>query len=127
MADIAAANITYTEGVNGYARRLDGGHPPRYTADVRVAFGNNTLTYPTGGVPLNANKLGMPQGIVEGIIVLDQGTASKGFKIEPVIAATPLLRFMVEDTVATNTPLKEHTNATFVPNPASILLRVTGY
>lgn len=128
MADIAAGNVTYTEGTGSVANRLVGS-PPHYSNIVVVAFGNNTLTYPTGGVPLTAAKLGMPSGVVEAIEIIDQGTNAKGFKIEPVLTtpSAPKLRFMVEDTVGTNTPLKEHTNATFVPNPATIKLRVTGY
>jgi hypothetical protein len=127
MPDIVAANVTYTPvpgGVNG-GQTLTG-FPPRYRRLVKLAFGNNSLTYPTGGVPLTAAGLGLPDGVVESVRVIDQGTNAAGFKIEWV-QATNKLRFMVEDTVGTNTPLKEHTNATFVPNPATILVEAIGH
>jgi hypothetical protein len=133
MADIATTDVTYTPVAAFYAngrRQVSGAVGPRFEQMIDVVFGNNTLLYPTGGVPLTKAGLQMPT-IVEEIRVVDQGTNAAGFKIEPVVSGTagtaPKLRFMVEDTVGTNTPLKEHTNATFVPNPATIRLLVVGY
>ena len=123
MPDILAANVTYTE-VAGKRRLV--GRPPHFENIVDVVFGNNSLNYPTGGVPLSANKLGMPSGVVEEIVVLDQGANAKGFKVEPDLTNLKL-KFMVEDTVGVDTPLAEHTNATFVPNPATVRLRVIGF
>lgn len=122
MADIAAGNVVYTE-VAG--TRITEAHPPRFKAQISLVFGNNALTYPTGGIPLTASGLSMPS-TVESLKVLDQGSNAKGYKFEWV-KATNKLRVMVEDTVATNTPLKEHTNATFVPNPATVIVEATGY
>lgn len=124
MADIASGNVAYTE-VAG-TRRLDGGRPPFYTAQYSIVFGNNTLTYPTGGIPLLASKFGMPQGVLLKVQVVDQGANAGGFKFEWDKANNKLL-VRVEDTVGTNTPLKQHTNATFVPNPATLIVEVQGY
>ena len=123
MADIAATDVTYTE-VAG-ARRLQG-FPPRIYNRVSLAFGNNTLTYPTGGIPITTSKLGMPQGVVESLDIVDQGANAKGFKFEWDSTNSKLL-VLIEATVGTNTPLAQHTNATFVPNPATVVVEVTGY
>lgn len=133
MPDITSADVTYTPVAAFYAngrRQISGSVGPRFEQTVDVVFGDNSKTYPTGGIPLTLAGLQMPT-LVEEMRVVDQGSNAKGFKIEPVVSGTagtaPKLRFMVEDTVGTNTPLKEHTNATFVPNPATIRLVVVGY
>lgn len=133
MADIAASDVTYTPVAAFYAngrRQVSGAVGPRFEQMLDVVFGDNSLTYPTGGVPLTLAGLQMPTRVEE-IRVVDKGANAKGYMIEPVVSGTagtaPKLRFMVEDTVSTNTPLKEHTNATFVPNPATIRLLVVGY
>ncbi len=74
MADITSANVTYDNGVDSIDRRLSG-RPPHYDALVGVTFGNGVLTYPAGGVPLVANKLGMPQGVLEAVQVVDQAAS----------------------------------------------------
>lgn len=121
MADIASGNVTYTE-VAG-AKRLQG-MPPRFTNLVTLAFGNNTLTYPTGGIPLLKASLGCANSLDE-LEVLDQGANAKGYKFEWDKANNKLL-VLIEATVGTNTPLAQHTNATFVPNPATLLVKVIG-
>ena len=122
MADIAATDVAYTE-VAG-ARRLQG-FPPRIYNRVSLAFGNNTLTYPTGGIPLTTSKLGLPSTL-ESLDVVDQGANAKGYKFEWDSTNNKLL-VLIEATVGTNTPLGQHTNATFVPNPATVVVEVTGY
>lgn len=121
MADIASGNVTYSEVAGAKALT---GMPPTFRNLVTLVFGDNTLTYPTGGIPLLKAKLGC-SNVVDTLKVLDQGANAKGFKFE-WDKANSKLKVMVEDTVATNTPLKEHTNATFVPNPATLLVEVTG-
>lgn len=71
MPDITAADVTYDTGVDSIDRRLSG-RPPHYDALVGITFGDGALTYPTGGVPLLASKLGMPNGVIEAIIIVDQ-------------------------------------------------------
>ena len=122
MADIAATDVAYTE-VPG-AKRLQG-FPPRIYNRVALAFGNNTLTYPTGGIPLTTSKFGLPSTL-ESLDVVDQGANAKGFKFEWDSTNNKLL-VLIEATVGTNTPLAQHTNATFVPNPATVVVEVTGY
>jgi hypothetical protein len=123
MADIGASDVTYTPVAGGSSLF---GRPPKYRNRVTIAFGNNTLNYPTGGIPLSATKLGLPQGQIESLRVIDQDANAKGYKFEWNSVNNKLLA-MVEDTVSTNTPLKQHTNATFVPNPATLIVEAVGY
>jgi hypothetical protein len=119
MADIAAANVTYTiterQALPGVGTRNV----------VTVVFGDNTLTYPTGGVPLDKQKLGCPNSLSK-LVVVDQGANAKGFKFEWDKANNKLL-VLIEAAVGTNTPLAQHTNATFVPNPATLIVEAVGY
>ena len=61
MAQIAAADVTYAL-VEGTAKN---GADCRYNAVFDVTFGNGTLTYTNGGVPLTKGKLGCPTVIEE--------------------------------------------------------------
>lgn len=53
MADIAAGDVTYTD------RKLEAKVGKFLHRKYRVQFGNATLTYPAGGVPLTLSKLGL--------------------------------------------------------------------
>lgn len=62
MADIAASDVIYTlqEGTQ-YACPSD----PRFKGVFKIAFGNGSLTYPSGGIPLTKGKLGCPAVLLE--------------------------------------------------------------
>lgn len=70
MAQIAAANVTYSmvEGTQ-LAQACD----PRFSAVFNVSFGNGTLEYTDGGIPLSKGKLGCPATIKE-LYILNEGT-----------------------------------------------------
>jgi len=58
MANIGASDIVYTQK-DVYSAKIEG-LPPRRRSLMQVALGNSTnKTYPTGGIALDANKLGM--------------------------------------------------------------------
>lgn len=60
MADIAAADVAYTlQGGTASANPAD----PRFRGVFKVVFGNGSLTYPSGGVPLTKAKLGCPTNL----------------------------------------------------------------
>lgn len=61
MADIAAGDLTYTLQAGTAVTEGDG----RYGATFKVQFGNGSLTYPTGGIPLTKAKLGCPVSLEE--------------------------------------------------------------
>lgn len=62
MADIASGDVTYTLVKQ---RKEESGNK---VINLTVAFGNATLTYPSGGIPLVAGKLGCPNNIADLII-----------------------------------------------------------
>lgn len=68
MANIAATDITYT--VTHQRRGEDG----RRRNIVTLAFGDASLTYPSGGVPITKAKLGCPNTI-ESLTIFDKGTS----------------------------------------------------
>jgi hypothetical protein len=74
MADIAAGDVTYTI-LN--TRKINGS-PSRKLNRMRLAFGNGTLTYPAGGIPLSIGKLGCP-AVVESLVIVDKGTSGYEF------------------------------------------------
>src|SRR5438876_7340667 len=75
MADLVAADVTYVEA--GYPfKRLDGS-PPRVYNKVTLTYGDNTKTYPAGGVPLTGTSLGFPSNVIESVQVVDMTTGDR--------------------------------------------------
>lgn len=68
MAQLGATDVTYTY-VEGTGVASPG--QPMKSAIFTVAFGNGTLTYTGGGVPLTKGKLGCPASIQELYIIND--------------------------------------------------------
>lgn len=75
MSDIAAGDVTYTL-VN--QRKLS---DSRNLNRVRLEFGDSTLTYPAGGIPLTKGKVGCPT-VIESLVVVDQGTSGYVFQYD---------------------------------------------
>ncbi len=66
MADIAAGDVTYT--VTQMTRV-----PKQKRNIVKLVFGNGSLTYPSGGIPLTLGKLGLVNSL-QSVIVFDTVT-----------------------------------------------------
>lgn len=71
MAQIAAGNVSYTY-VEGTAK-ADPGSPTTQRVMV-VQFGDGSLTYTNGGIPLDKGKLGCPTNL-QSLIMLDSGSS----------------------------------------------------
>lgn len=72
MADIAAADVTYTmlnQRKLGDSRNLN---------RVRLAFGDGALTYPANGIPLTKGHMGCPT-VIESLVIVDKGTSGYEF------------------------------------------------
>lgn len=69
MAQIASADVTYA-----YIEGTGQAEPsrPATQRQFTVQFGNGTLTYTNGGIPLDKAKLGCPTGL-QYLIMLDSG------------------------------------------------------
>ena len=75
MANIAAGDVTYT--VLNQRKMSDSRNLNR----IRLAFGNSSLEYPAGGIPLTIGKLGCPT-VVESMVIVDQGTSGYKFQYD---------------------------------------------
>lgn len=71
MADIAASDVTYTLQA-GSAKSCPS--DPRFEGVFKVEFGDGSLTYPSGGIPLTKGKLGCP-GNIDSLEILDAANA----------------------------------------------------
>lgn len=72
MADIAASDVAYTM----MTQRTLG--DSRKSNRVKLVFGNGSLTYPVGGIPLTKAKLGCP-AVIESMNIVDDGTSAYSF------------------------------------------------
>lgn len=70
MPQIATSDVTYTR-IEG----MDNANPcdPQPTHGYVIAFGNGTLTYTDGGIPLQKAKLGCPTNL-QALFMLDAGS-----------------------------------------------------
>lgn len=120
MALITTADVTYTMTDLG-----DGANAanPRVNRSVTVSFGNGSLTYPGGGIPLSGAKLGCPASV--GSFVMLDSANSTGYV--PKLDMTNLkIRLYQNDTAATLGPLIEV--ATTAAVLATVLkVSVSGY
>jgi len=72
MPDFAAGDVTYTL-INARKKGDSRAHNR-----VKLEFGDGTITYPAGGIPITKGKLGCPV-IVESMAVVDKGTSGYNF------------------------------------------------
>lgn len=69
MADIASSDVTYTLVKQ---RKEESGHK---VINFTLAFGDGAKTYPSGGIPLTAAKLGCPNQVLS-LKLIDAGNAN---------------------------------------------------
>jgi hypothetical protein len=101
MAQIAAADVTYAV-IGG----LDVASPgnPRVERGFTVSFGDGSLTYTNGGIPLTKAKLGCAN-VVTQLLIMDAGNT---IGYVPKLDYTNLkIRLFQNDTAATLGPLIE--------------------
>lgn len=120
MAAIATANVTYTINKKQIA---DSG---ARTFDVSIAFGNGTLTYPSGGVPLLKGSLGCP-AVISSFNITNE-SAGDGFTYKYDATANAIRIYQVPSSAALGSaaPLLELTTAA-TPAATTLVVRVSGY
>ena len=119
MAGIATTDVTYTQV--GKAEVTDASYRKRV---MTVAFGNGTLTYPAGGVPLVAGKLGCPNTIRS--CVLFSPASANGFVYKYDEVNNKIRIYQGDNTNVASAPLIELlTSAT--PAAATLYVEATGY
>lgn len=118
MADLVAADLTYTalEPVDGEI--ISGGGKRRQVFAITTAAGE----YPTGGLPLDNGKLGMPNSL-ESLTVLESDLADPLLSYQWDKSANKIK--VIEDDGTSGVPA-EHANATFT-SPDQLIVEVIGW
>lgn len=117
MTALASTDVTVTLEL----RRIEG---KRKRNRVKIQFGNATLTYPTGGVPMpSAGAFGMYRNL-EGLLFIDEASGN-GF-VYKYDRTNNKLFIYAETTVATNQPLLEATTA-LAPAATTIVAEAIGW
>ena len=121
MADVAAADLTYTkqEGRD----ELTGSS--KYRAVYSIAFGDGTDTYPSGGIPLTKGKLGMPNAIES--LTLVEDAAGDGYIYKYDDSAETIRIYEADFSGTAAAPLTELTAATDAVAAATLIVDVIGW
>jgi len=114
MADLVAADLTYTLL----------GEDSSNSGKVRRRFAITTAAgeYPTGGLPLDKNKMGYPT-VLESLNVLEDDAGDVALQYLWDKSADTIL--VVEDDGTSGVPA-EHANATFT-SPDELVIEVSGW
>lgn len=116
MADLVAADLTYTaqDPING---DIVGDSKVRRVWAITTAAGE----YPTGGLPLDLGRMGVPN-VIEALRVLEPSAADE---LQYVWDKSAVTIKVIEDDGTTGVPA-EHANATFT-SPDELIIEVVGY
>ena len=119
MPDIAASNVTYVvlnKEVNDSSNRV---------VDLTVAFGDGALTYPAGGVPLTAARMGAPNRIISAAIT--SPASANGFVYKYDQANNKIRIYQGDNDGVADGPLVELVGGTATPAAATLYLSVKGW
>lgn len=116
MADIVAANVTYS--FNAKDKMFEGRRG--FSARGTISFGNGSLTYPSGGIPLTKGKCGMPR-VLRSVDVLESNGARYLFEYD--VSAEKLRLFF---TAAESGSLSSNSAGTPTGNVAAPTITLIG-
>ncbi len=119
MADIAAADVTYVQ-LNKEV--LDSGIREY---NFTLAFGDGALTYPAGGVPLTAAKLGCPNEIRS--LELFSPASANGLVYKYDQANNKIRIYQGDYTAVAAGPLVELAGGSATPAAATLYANVKGW
>lgn len=121
MADIAASDVTY---VITDQQKADSSYMKTV---LTVAFGDGVLTYPAGGIPLTAGKMGCPNTITVGSIT--SPASANGFVYKYDQANNKIRIYQVPAVVDLDpaAPLDELVAATDTPAATTVYMEVVGW
>lgn len=117
MADLVAADLTYTAAEPVDGEILAGSGKRRRVWEVTTAAGD----YPTGGLPLDNDRLGMPTSL-EALRILEP-SAADAFQYYWDKSANKIM--VLVDDGTTGVPA-EHANSAFT-SPVQLVIEVVGY
>lgn len=119
MTALASTDVTVT-----VVEELRGG-PKKKRNRVTIAFGNGTLTYPSGGVPMPAiGKFGMVT-VLNGLTFLDDANAN-GFHYKFDATNRKIRVYQGDNDNAADAPLIELTTAA-TPAAATLVCEAVGW
>ena len=121
MPDLASSDVTYT--INN-REQADGG---LIRNQVTIAFGDGALTYPSGGVPLDANKMGLPVGEIRSLKIVERNLAADGFDIDYDKSANKLLMYKYDYDAVADGGAITLVATTDTPAATSLEVEVIGY
>lgn len=119
MADIAASDVTYSIGdkrkeESGLRRNI-----------CTISFGDGSLTYPAGGIPLTAGKMGMGTSIKAFSFV--SPSAADGYLYKYDLANNKVRIYQGDNNNAADAPLIELVSGSATPAATSLVAEVVGY
>lgn len=121
MADIAAGDVTYAV----VSRAIDDSGNKRNV--LTVAFGNGTLTYPSGGIPLTKASFGCPN-VIKSVDLFSPASAN-GFVYKYDMANNKIRIYQTAAVVDTDpaAALVELVATTDAPAAATLYCEVVGW
>jgi hypothetical protein len=119
MPDIASANVTYALTKQ---RKEDSSMK---VINLSAQFGDGSLTYPSGGIPLDSGKMGCPNQILSLNIV--NPVAADGYVYKYDLANNKIRIYQGDNNNAADAPLIELVAATATPASSTLFLEVTGW
>ena len=119
MADIASANVTYALVKQ---RKEDSSNK---VISLTATFGDGALTYPSGGIPLDKNKMGCPNTILS--VMLNNPSSGDGYLYKYDLANNKIRIYQGDNNNASDAPLIELIAATATPAATTLTLEVTGW
>jgi hypothetical protein len=120
VADIASTDVVYS--ITSKQRKEESGN--KVTSQT-ITFGNGTLTYPAGGIPLDKNKMGCPNTVVT--VNLSSPASSNGFIYKYDLVNNKIRIFQGDNTNVAAAPLIELVASTATPAAATIALDAIGW
>lgn len=120
MAQIASSDVTYAV-ISGLASACPS--LPERKHGMTISFGDSTLTYTNGGIPLDKTKLGCPATVRE--LVMMDAASSTGY-VPKLDYSNLKIRLYQNDTAAAVGQLVEVLTSAAVA-PVTLKVLVTGY
>lgn len=118
MAAIAATDVAYTIQKT---RKEESGNK---IFNILAVFGDGTLTYPAGGIPLTGSKMGCPNNVIS--VILNNSGSANGFLYKYDHVNNKIRIYQGDNTNAAAAPGVELTGSA-TPASATLALEVTGY
>ena len=120
MADIASSDVTYT--VEDESVEMGSNYQSKV---VKLAFGDGSLTYPAGGVPLDKNKLGLPN-VIKSLSFVDADD-SNGFVYKYDAENEKIRIYQGDNDAGADGPLVELGGGSATPAAATVRVHVRGW